>query len=126
MPQSCFQSSVVPLGLIEDPLGGAPARGALAFTMQHQKQTQWCWAAVTASVAAYYRNQAWTQCRVVNNQLGQVSCCSNGSTSACNQPWYLDKALDVVGNLGDYAAGALSIGQITAEIDGARPIGVRI
>src|SRR5215469_8109149 len=118
MPKSLLQSSVVPLGLTAARLGDAmPARGTLAFNMQHQNQTQWCWAAVTASIAGYYRNGAWTQCRVVNDQLGQTGCCSDGSSSECNQPWYLDKALRRVGNLDDYTAGSMSINQIKSEID---------
>jgi len=127
MPQSAFQSSVVPLGLVEAPLGGAPpASQTVPFTMKNQLQTNWCWAAVTASVADFYRNQGWTQCRVVNDQLAQSTCCSDGSAGACNAPWYLDQALDRVGNLWYYAPGPLAWGQIQSEIDGGWPIGVRI
>lgn len=127
MPQSAFQSSIVPLGLVEVPLGGAPpAQNAVALVMQQQNQTQWCWAAVTASVATFYRNQGWTQCRVANQLLGQTTCCVSGSSSACNEPWYLDQALNRVGDLNNYVAVALSWNQIQSEIDGGHPIGVRI
>jgi hypothetical protein len=127
MPQSVFQSSVVPLGLTTTPLGGAPpARRVLQFTLQHQNETQWCWAAVTASITAFYRNTGWTQCNLANNQFGQTTCCTTGSSTACNEPWYLDRALDRVGNLGNFTAGALSLTQIQSEIDAGRPIGVRI
>jgi len=127
MPQSVFQSSVVPLGLTTTPLGGAlPARRVIPFTLQHQNEMQWCWAAVTASVAAYYQNLGWTQCNLANNQFGQTTCCTNGSSTACNEPWYLDRALGRVGNLANFTAGALSLTQIQSEIDAGRPIGVRI
>jgi hypothetical protein len=124
---SVFQTSVIPIGLIAVPLGGAPpARTSLLFTMQHQQQTQWCWAAVTSSVATYYQNAGWSQCRVVSAGLGQGICCSDASSSACNRPWYLDQALQRVGNLGQYTTGALSLTQIQAEIDAGRPVGVRM
>jgi papain like cysteine protease AvrRpt2 len=126
-PLSAFQSSVVPLGMTAVAAGGAPpARRALSFAVQHQLQTQWCWAAVTVSVAGFYRIPGWTQCRIVNDRLGRANCCTDGSSDACNQPGFLDKALSRVGNLGGFSAGALSLQQIQTEIDAGRPIGVRI
>jgi hypothetical protein len=127
MPESILQTSVVHLRLTATPLGGAPlARGVLPFTLQHQNETQWCWAAVTSSVAGYYQNPSWTQCNLANNQFGQTTCCSNGSSTVCNEPWYLDRALGTVRNLANFIAGALSLTQIQSEIDAGRPIGVRI
>jgi hypothetical protein len=122
-----FQSSIVPLGLTAAPAGGAPpARRTLSFIVQHQLQTQWCWAAVTSSVAAYYQNTAWPQCRVVNDQLKQAMCCASGSASACNQPFYLDSALGRAGVLANFTTGTLTLRQIMTEIDAGRPIGVRM
>jgi hypothetical protein len=127
MPESAFQSSMVSLGLQNGPVGGAPsAQKALAFNLQHQIETNWCWAAVTASVAAFFRNQGWSQCRLANDQFGQANCCSSGSSSSCNTPWYLDRALTRVGNLGTYMTGAMLPGAIQVEIDSGRPIGARI
>jgi hypothetical protein len=127
MASSAFQSSIVPLGLSEAAGGGAPGvNKSLAFLVQHQNQTNWCWAAVTASIAAYYQNKGWTQCRVVNDRLGQVVCCQDGSSTTCNQPFYLDQALGRVGNLANYVASPLTMNQIRTEIDANRPIGVRI
>lgn len=127
MALSVLRSSIVPLGLAEVTIGGAPpAQKALPFTMQHQSQTNWCWAAVTASIATFLKNQGWTQCRVVNEDLGQSSCCGNGDSSQCNVPYFLDKALTHVGNLASYVANPLPIARVESEIDGGRPIGVRI
>lgn len=127
MPTSVLQSSIMPLGLSAVPIGGEPpVNKSLNFTVQHQRQTQWCWAAVTSSVAAYYKRSDWSQCRVVNVALGQAVCCGNGSSTECNKPWYLDKALDLVGNLDALAPQALPLQQIKGEIDANHPIGVRI
>jgi hypothetical protein len=127
MAELVFQSSMVPLGLVEATLGGAPpVMSSVPLVMQQQLQPQWCWAAVTSSVATFYRNQGWTQCRVVNTLLGLATCCTSGSSDACNEPFYLDKALDRVGDLNDFTTGALPWNQVQSEIDGGRPIGVRI
>ena len=127
MPKSVFTTSAVPLGLVAAPeIGGAPAGKTLKFTIEPQRQNQWCWAAVTASIATFYRNRGWSQCRVVNDRLGETECCSDGSSSACNRPWYLDKALSRVGNLGGFTKGALTAQEVRTEIDNGRPIGVRI
>jgi len=42
----------------------------LDFSMQQQDQTNWCWAAVAASVVRYYHaDTQWTQCRIAEGEL---------------------------------------------------------
>lgn len=78
------------------------------LVVEPQQQTQWCWAAVSNSVSHYYDpNSGWTQCAIVNAELGQATCCTTGSSAACNQPWYLNLALTRVGCLQSVAAGTL-------------------
>ena len=99
----------------------------LAFSMQAQLQTQWCWAACSASVSLFYDSAStWTQCTIVNAELGQTTCCQNGSTAQCNQPWYLDRALTRTGNLASWSGGTATIAQIRSEIGAGRPVGARI
>jgi len=99
----------------------------LGFTMQSQLQTQWCWAACSVSVSAFYDSAtAWTQCSVVNAELGQTTCCQNGSTAQCNQPWYLNLALTRTGNLVSWSGGTATIAQIRSQIRSRRPVGARI
>ena len=45
----------------------------------------------------------------------------NGSSSACNQPWYLDKALTRVGCLLSWAGGTLSFATAKSLINSGRP-----
>jgi Papain-like cysteine protease AvrRpt2 len=100
---------------------------ALPFTMQHQTQTEWCWAAVSVSVSQYFNpSSAWTQCGLVNAELGQSTCCQDGSSPACNQPWYLDRALTRTGNLASFGSGASTFPALVQEIAAARPLGARI
>src|SRR5262245_35787098 len=70
------------------------------LTVEHQQQTNWCWAAVSNSVSRYYDpSSTWSQCTIANAELGHSSCCTNGGSAACNQPWFLDRALTRVGCL---------------------------
>lgn len=99
----------------------------LAFTMQPQQQTQWCWAAVSTSVSLFYDpSSTWTQCTVANAELGQTTCCQNGSSAACNVPWFLDRALQRTGNLNAFSSGVTSFADVRTETNAGRPLGVRI
>jgi hypothetical protein len=99
----------------------------LTFAMQTQLQSQWCWAAHSTSVSHFYDGAStWTQCSVVNAELGQTTCCQDGSTAQCNQPWYLDLALTRTGNLASWSGGTATMAQIQTEILNGRPVGARI
>jgi Papain-like cysteine protease AvrRpt2 len=99
----------------------------LTFAMQAQLQSQWCWAANSTSVSHYYDSASpWTQCSVVNAELNQTTCCVDGSTSQCNQPWYLDLALTRTGNFASVTGGTATMAQIQTEILKGRPVGARI
>jgi len=98
----------------------------MTFTMEHQTQTNWCWAAVSTSVSKYFKPAStWTQCRVVNAELGQRTCCVNGGTAACNKPWYLDRALTRTGNF-KAITGVAPQTNVSTEMTGKRPLCARI
>lgn len=102
-------------------------RRLAGFAMQTQLQTQWCWSACSVSVSTSYDSTStWTQCSLVNAELGQTTCCQNGSTAQCNQPWYLDLALTRTGNLASWAGGTATMAQVKSEIRNGRPLGARI
>ncbi|HEY0426622.1 MAG TPA: papain-like cysteine protease family protein [Pyrinomonadaceae bacterium] len=113
-----------------DPLadaGGAQTSNNLNFAMQHQTQTQWCWSAVSVSTSLFYNsNSAWTQCTLANQQLGQTTCCQDGSTAACNRWWYLHYALTGVGNLDHWVNGTISFSGVQQQINSTLPLSVRI
>ena len=97
------------------------------FTMQHQQETEWCWAANATTVALFYNPASgWNQCTLVNAEFGRNDCCTNPTSASCNQPWYLDRALTRVGHLANAFAGPTSGGVLMNEIDQNRPLGVRI
>jgi len=112
------------------PPGGkaaAPGGGGIPFTMYLQEQSNWCWSAVSVSVAQYYNpGTPWkSQCDLASAELG-LTCCPAGSTPGCNVPWYLDQALTRTNNYKTYAAGAATTAQIQSELGLLRPLGVRI
>lgn len=99
----------------------------LNLNIQPQQQTEWCWSAVAVSVSHFYNSgSGWIQCDVVNNELGQTTCCQGGATRQCNKPWYLDAALRQTGNLDHVSSGSLPFPQVTSEVSKQKPLGVRI
>ena len=95
----------------------------LKFNIQPQQQTQWCWAAVAVSVNLYYQSgSGWSQCKLVNQEFGRADCCQKGSSSACNQPYYPEIALQTLGNLLRWAASRATLNEAKTEIDKERPL----
>jgi len=107
--------------------GSATCGNPLGFTMQPQQQNQWCWAAVSVSINLYYHpTSGQTQCTVANAAMGQTTCCQDGSTPQCNQPWFLDQALQIVGNLNAWSPGKPPFATAKREVDACRPLCLRI
>jgi Repeat of unknown function (DUF5648)/Papain-like cysteine protease AvrRpt2 len=108
-------------------LFGPNATRYLYLIEQYQQQTNWCWAATTVSITKYYDAASpWTQCLLVNKALGMSTCCQNGSTTACNQGWYGDKALSITGHLAGTSSGAPSLSTVKDQINALRPISIAI
>lgn len=94
----------------------------VGLTVERQQQTQWCWAAVSNSVSHFYNaGSTWSQCTIVNAELGRTNCCTSGSSSACNKSWYLDRALRRVGCLLTWASGTLSFATVRSLLGAGRP-----
>jgi hypothetical protein len=100
----------------------------LSFSMQRQQQTQWCWAATSVSVALFYdRTSGWTQCGMVEAELGQKGCCNDGGSAQCNRPHVLDAPLSRANVLAPpKRTGSVSYSDIRGEIDAGRPVAWRI
>jgi hypothetical protein len=102
-------------------------RRCLNYNRQDQQQTNWCWAAVSGAVAAYYNaSTTWTQCAIADAELGRSDCCGAGASGACNVPWYLNSALSRVGHLASFASGTLTFAIVQSEINAGRPVCARI
>lgn len=98
----------------------------LDFSMQAQQQTNWCWAAVSTSVALFYDPAStWTQCAVANGELGRNDCCGTGASGPCNVYGFLGSSLNRVGHLASQTGSSSTFATVRAEIDAGRPLGVR-
>lgn len=98
----------------------------LSFNMEAQTQSNWCWAATATSVSHFYwLLSTWTQCRVATGELPPNNCCASPVPSACNVPWYLDRALRRTNNFVSITA-PVSFQAVRDEIDAGRPVGARI
>jgi hypothetical protein len=105
----------------------------LSLRMQHQKHSDWCWAAVASSISEHFsRTSPWCQCKLAREMTKRKKhCCGHPFTKnlaeECNQPWYLDRALKIVKRLdGKAKEGRLSYSQIKKQINEGRPVCVRI
>src|SRR4051812_11426703 len=120
------------MGVLEESrLGIAPSPAQpwsrLEFDMQQQLQTYWCWAATSVSVSHFYdQSSSWTQCRMVNEERAQTTCCVDGTSNHCDVTNVLDKPLKRAGVFDRMVAEALSFDEIRDEIDAGRPVGWRI
>jgi hypothetical protein len=98
----------------------------LNFNMETQTQSNWCWAATSKSVAAYYDPATtWTQCAIANGEKGQTTCCTNGSSSACNAYGTLDTSLQRVGHLDHMVGGTATYDEVMGQMRAGRPLGAR-
>jgi len=118
----------LPAAVAVGPPGGAPAAtNTLAgFSVQTQQQSEWCWAAVSTSVAVFYGSTQWTQCLVATAELHPLDCCGADASTGCNQPWSLDTALSAVGHFDRLVWSSVLFADVTNEINAGRPLGCRI
>ena len=102
----------------------------LEFRLEHQKQSQWCWAAVAISICRFYSDQNWpSQCQLVNDVFSGTSggdCCQDGSSSECDMPWDLRDVLNRAKHLQQPVRGVISFQDLTNEIEARRPVAARI
>ena len=103
-----------------------------SFSVEHQKQDQWCWAAVTLGICRFYGDKTWQQqCDLVNDTFapirGNTDCCQSGSTLPCNMSWTLSIVLNMTNHLAPPIRGAVTFADLMQEIEtGQRPVAVRI
>ncbi len=107
----------------------------MRFNLQMQKQTKWCWAAVTTSLLSFfYSDTSLTQCDVVRKCFGQqqngaeagADCCQSGNSEVCNKTFKLSQALEAMGVLESYVNSALPLKEIRRQISAGVPLAVRI
>ncbi|MEA3187271.1 MAG: hypothetical protein QOD99_1101 [Chthoniobacter sp.] len=99
---------------------------SLAFNMQAQTQSNWCWAATARSVSHFYWFLSrWSQCKIACAELNLTTCCDTTVPDDCNVSWYLAKALTRTQNFVS-VTGTVSFATVKADIDAGRVVGARI
>jgi Papain-like cysteine protease AvrRpt2 len=128
IPQSLQPLLSVSVPALAPPVAGAgPSSGSIAgYSIQHQSYSNWCWAAVTASVANCFNPPGTlSQCSVAANQLG-LNCCGGDGPGPCNRTWNLDQPLQQVGNYDHRDDSTVLFSDLQTEVSGQRPVGCRI
>ena len=97
----------------------------LPFNIEHQTQSNWCWAATSKSISKFYASlSSWTQCKVASSELS-LTCCTSPVPGACNIPWYLDRALTRTNNFVSYAV-PISWQRVLQELQKGLVVGARV
>lgn len=98
----------------------------MPFNIQTQQQTLWCWAAVAASIDAYFApSAAKDQSTVADGVLHRGDC--SPTNRHCNQTSPLQDALKVVGKLREPPlTKPLEFDALRQQIDQKLPVCVRI
>ncbi len=95
------------------------------FEMQWQEQSNWCWAAATASVLDYYGGLV-KQCTLADKFVAGGGCCNNPLPVACDAAQDTSQALNFLGLLGGQLKRALTLEEIIGQIDANQPVVLRI
>lgn len=106
------------------------AKKNVSVTIEKQQRTEWCWAAVSVSVNAFFRpSSSHTQCELAGAVLN-MTCCSGDRPShsaPCNAPHDIHTVLGRLHLLAaDPIVKALSFHELKDEIDHDRPVCVLI
>lgn len=97
----------------------------LPFNIEHQTQSNWCWAATSKSISKFYSNlSSWTQCKVASSELSLI-CCTSPVSGPCNIPWYLDRALVRTNNFVSYGS-PISWERVLEELQRGLVLGARV
>ena len=97
----------------------------MPFSIQKQEQNLWCWAAVSASVDAYFSpNKFKSQSEIANLVLTRSDC--SPANRVCNQRATLQDALAAVTRLQNFETRPLEFHEIREQIDKKLPVCVRI
>jgi hypothetical protein len=136
LPASVVQTSLIPLNADHKLDAVSPAESeqpALIpnFTMQCQCHSNWCWAAVAASVSAYYDpGSDFTQCKLANIELHRNDCCDvpcHTDDAEFNVLNTLASPLNRVGCLLEMRQNQRATpAEVQQETEAARPLCVRV
>jgi hypothetical protein len=93
------------------------------FILEVQGQTEWCWAAVASAVHRYVDGQYLRQCEIVDRVRPGFSCCTNPTSTNCNQQAKLADVLERLGNRdGGIQPGTIDPMTLRAQLRANKPV----
>ena len=106
------------------PTAGAPAPSRKRdFKCERQQANNWCWAAVTVSVADFYEKpSSHKQCTRANFHFGQTGCCANPDSTSCDKPFDPTVSLSAVGHFKSSQNSSLTFDQVKEQVNAMAPI----
>ncbi len=97
------------------------------FVIQKQLKSNWCWAAVTASLSAYYGKQNDAdQTRLVTKIMHPKNSCEGEECKTCNRPWYVGEALEMAGILREAIPNTISEKRLINELNHHHPVVIAV
>lgn len=90
------------------------------FRLEKQRQTEWCWAAVGASVRKHRGGSTLSQCQVAERVWPGYNCCSD--PEGCNSPATLEETLVAINHLREPIYDTVDPERIDDEIRSNRPV----
>jgi hypothetical protein len=130
---SVIERTLIPFGDVRKDISSRVTepkrRKVIDFRMQDQCHSNWCWAAVAASVSAFYGNSV-TQCEIANQELKRADCCAtpcHTDNVAFNDTHTLGSPLNQVDCLDrEVRFEKATFKDLQKEIDASRPLCARI
>jgi len=108
------------------PAAAAPTSHSIGFTIEYQKQTNWCWAAVSLGVATRYNTPGWQQCTIASAVFPQCDCCGadgpRTGAGGCNNTSNLILSLGKVGHFDRIDIHPQAYETIKQEMNADRPL----
>src|SRR5437016_3318571 len=94
--------------------------------LEHQRNDQWCWAAITLGVCRFFGDANLSQERIVCMTLNNDDCSGSPTPDECNIPFPLELALKTVGHLSSQT-GVLPFSDLQKQIDNqGRPVAISV
>lgn len=78
---------------------GTKSLPLLTFPIESQIMSNWCWAAITASICRYYNGPLLNQKQIVANVTGKAICAVSKPIPFCNETADIGKAFHSVNHL---------------------------
>jgi len=118
---------------LSGPMGNGISAGAVnaalqqPFPVQQQKMTNWCWAACTSAVCAFYQDATQpSQEQLVAQELQMPVCNSTPLLPPCNKIFDFGQALDDVGHFVPPVLNKIDPASIAQSISNNQPVGFQL